>query len=153
SSLNVQAPSLPLFFITRIKRILLLLPFFFLLEPYRCAKAFSMDPFLRKISAPWPILVQAATWTVLLMLTVGFASLAPEMAFVSTLSSSSNLCGGERDGLVRIPMDLPGEMVCVPSEMVKRSTLDLFVPTIFAGVMVVASVSLIRSCFEIESDV
>ncbi|XP_033145183.1 uncharacterized protein LOC103864915 [Brassica rapa] len=112
-----------------------------------------MDPFLRKISAPWPILVQAATWTVLLMLTVGFASLAPEMAFVSTLSSSSNLCGGERDGLVRIPMDLPGEMVCVPSEMVKRSTLDLFVPTIFAGVMVVASVSLIRSCFEIESDV
>ncbi|KAJ0260104.1 Uncharacterized protein HA466_0063560 [Hirschfeldia incana] len=104
-----------------------------------------MDPFLRKIYAPWPILVQAATWTVLLMLTVGFASFAPEMAFVSTLSSSSAPCA--RDGLVRIPMDLPGEMVCVPSEMVKRSPYDFFVPTIFAGVMVVASVSLIRSCF------
>ncbi|KAG2308497.1 hypothetical protein Bca4012_082418 [Brassica carinata] len=106
-----------------------------------------MDPFLRKISAPWPILVQAATWTVLLMLTVAFTSFAPEMAFVSTLSSSSSVCGGGRDGLVRIPMDLPGDIVCVPSEMVKRSPLDRFVPTIFAGVMVVASVSLIRSCF------
>ncbi|KAJ4903185.1 Uncharacterized protein Rs2_17136 [Raphanus sativus] len=104
-----------------------------------------MDPFLRKISAPWPILVQAATWTVLLMLTVGFASFAPEMAFVSKLSSSSVPCAG--DGLVRIPIDLPGEMVCVPSETVKRSPYDFFVPTIFAGVMVVASVSLIRSCF------
>lgn len=106
-----------------------------------------MDPFLRKISAPWPILIQAATWTVLLMLTVGFASFAPEMAFVSTLSSSSIPCAG--DGLVRIPMDLPGEIVCVPSEMVKRSPFDLFVPTIFAGVMVAASVSLIRSCLGI----
>ncbi|CAN6808429.1 unnamed protein product [Brassica oleracea var. botrytis] len=49
-----------------------------------------MEPILRKISAaPWPVLVQAATWTLLLMLTVGFASFAPEMAFVSTLSSSS----------------------------------------------------------------
>ncbi|CAH8282484.1 unnamed protein product [Eruca vesicaria subsp. sativa] len=112
-----------------------------------------MDPFLRKFSAPWPILLQAATWTVLLMVTVAFASLAPEMAFVSTLSSSSNLCGGGRDGLVRIPIDLPGEMVCVPSQTVRRSPFDLFVPTVFAGIMVVASVSLIRSCFGIESDV
>uniref|UniRef100_M4C8F4 Uncharacterized protein n=1 Tax=Brassica campestris TaxID=3711 RepID=M4C8F4_BRACM len=99
-----------------------------------------------------PILVQAATWTLLLMLTVGFASFAPEMAFVSTLSPSSNLCDGG-NGLVRIPIDLPGEMVCVPYETVKRSAFDLFVPTIFAGVMVVASVSLIRSCFGMETDI
>ncbi|CAF2124379.1 hypothetical protein BRARA_C02398 [Brassica rapa] len=113
-----------------------------------------MEPILRKISAaPWPVLVQAATWTLLLMLTVGFASFAPEMAFVSTLSSSSNLCDGSGNGLVRIPIDLPGEMVCVPSETVKRSPFDLFVPTIFAGVMVVASVSLIRSCFGMETDI
>ncbi|CAN6816085.1 hypothetical protein Bca52824_042459 [Brassica carinata] len=112
-----------------------------------------MEPILRKISAaPWPVLVQAATWTLLLMLTVGFASFAPEMAFVSTLSSSSNLCDGG-NGLVRIPIDLPGEMVCVPSETVKRSAFDLFVPTIFAGVMVVASVSLIRSCFGMETHI
>ncbi|KAJ4906362.1 Uncharacterized protein Rs2_10020 [Raphanus sativus] len=108
-----------------------------------------MEQILRKISAPLPVLVQAATWTLVLMLTVGFASFAPEMAFVSTLSSSSNLC----DGLVRIPIDLPGEILCVPSETVKRSPFDLFVPTIFAGVMVVASVSLIRSCFGIENDI
>ncbi|CAN7116221.1 unnamed protein product [Brassica rapa subsp. narinosa] len=118
-----------------------------------------MEPILRKISAaPWPVLVQAATWTLLLMLTVGFASFAPEMAFVSTLSisgllsPSSNLCDGG-NGLVGIPIDLPGEMVCVPSETVKRSPFDLFVPTIFAGVMVVASVSLIRSCFGMETDI
>ncbi|KAJ0259011.1 Uncharacterized protein HA466_0077060 [Hirschfeldia incana] len=112
-----------------------------------------MEPILRKISAPWPVIVQAATWTFLLMLTVGFASFAPEMAFVSTLSSSSNLCE-EGNGFVRIPIDLPGEMVCVPSETtVKRSAFDLFMPTIFAGVMVIASVSLIRSCFGIETDI
>ncbi|CAN7008308.1 unnamed protein product [Brassica rapa subsp. trilocularis] len=127
-----------------------------------------MEPILRKISAaPWPVLVQAATWTLLLMLTVGNSyhrfninrykpypntSFAPEMAFVSTLSPSSNLCDGG-NGLVRIPIDLPGEMVCVPSETVKRSAFDLFVPTIFAGVMVVASVSLIRSCFGMETDI
>lgn len=111
----------------------------------RSIVSLSMDPILRKISARWPILVQAATWTVLLMLTVAFASFAPEMAFVSTLSSSSKPCG-RGDGFVRIPMDFPGEIVCVPSQMVKRSGFDLFVPTIFAGVMVVASASLIRSC-------
>ncbi|KAF8116042.1 hypothetical protein N665_0023s0021 [Sinapis alba] len=109
-----------------------------------------MEPILRKISAPWPVIVQAATWTLLLMVTVGFASFAPEMAFVSTLSSSSNLCNGV-NGFVRIPIDLPGEIVCVPSETVKRSAFDLFLPTIFAGVMVVASVSLIRSCFGVET--
>ncbi|ESQ51359.1 hypothetical protein EUTSA_v10017464mg [Eutrema salsugineum] len=105
-----------------------------------------MEPILRKISAPWPMLVQAATWTILLMLTVAFASFAPEMAFVSTLSSPSKPCGGGGDGFVRIPVDSPGEMVCVPSRMVKRSSFDLLVPTIFAAVMVVASASLIRSC-------
>lgn len=108
-----------------------------------------MEP---EFSAPWLVLARAATWTVLLMLTMGIASFAPEMAFVSTLSSSSSSCagGGGRYGFVRIPVDSPAEIVCVPSEMVKRSALDLFLPTIFAGVMVIASVSLLRSCLEVE---
>ncbi|XP_010510588.1 PREDICTED: uncharacterized protein LOC104786826 [Camelina sativa] len=101
-----------------------------------------MEPILEKVSTRWKVLVQAATWTILLMLTVALASFAPEMAFVSKISSSSS-----SDGFVRIPME---ETVIIPSEMVKKSTLDLFVPTIFAGVMVVASVSLLRSCFGIE---
>ncbi|XP_010414489.1 PREDICTED: uncharacterized protein LOC104700650 [Camelina sativa] len=102
-----------------------------------------MEPILEKVSsARWQFLVQAATWTVLLMLTVALASFAPEMAFVSKISSSSS-----SDGFLRIPME---ETVIIPSEMVKKSTLDLFVPTIFAGVMVIASVSLLRSCFGIE---
>lgn len=89
-----------------------------------------MEPFLRRVSARWPVIFQATTWTVLLMFTVAVASFAPELAFVSTVSSS---CGGG-DGFVKIPMDFPGESVCVPSHMVKRSRFDLFVPSIFAGV-------------------
>ncbi|EOA28380.1 hypothetical protein CARUB_v10024585mg [Capsella rubella] len=99
-----------------------------------------MEPILEKVSERWPVLVQAATWTILLTFTVALASFAPEMAFVSQISSS--------DGFVKIPME--DEMVMVPSEMVKKSTFDVFVPTIFAGVMVVASVSLLRSCLGIE---
>ncbi|AEC08164.1 hypothetical protein AtNW77_Chr2g0248331 [Arabidopsis thaliana] len=102
-----------------------------------------MEPILEKTSTRWEVLVQTATWTILLMITVALASFAPEMAFVSKLKSSS-------DGFVRIPMDLPGEMLILPSEMVKNSYLDVFLPTIFAGVMVIASVSLLRSCFGIE---
>ncbi|CAH8383906.1 unnamed protein product [Eruca vesicaria subsp. sativa] len=106
-----------------------------------------MEPFLRRVSERWPAIVQATTWTVLLMFTVAIASFAPELAFVSTVSSS---CGGG-DGFVKIPMDFPGESVCVPSHMVKRSRFDLFVPSIFAGVMVTASACLIRSCFGTEN--
>ncbi|XP_010521819.1 PREDICTED: uncharacterized protein LOC104800648 [Tarenaya hassleriana] len=111
-----------------------------------------MESFLRRIMAGWPVFVQAATWTVLLMFTVAVASFAPEMAFVSTVSSSSaKPCGG--DGFSRIPLDFPAESVCVPSHMVKRSSLDVCVPTVFAAVMVAASACVIRSCFGIESGV
>ncbi|KAG2260155.1 hypothetical protein Bca52824_079449 [Brassica carinata] len=92
-----------------------------------------MEPFLRRVSARWPVIFQATTWTVLLMFTVAVASFAPELAFVSTVSSS---CGGG-DGFVKIPMDFPGESVCVPSHMVKRS--------------LTASACLIRSCFGTEN--
>lgn len=106
-----------------------------------------MESFLRGVSARWPVIVQAATWTVLLMFTVAVASFAPEMAFVSTVSSS---CGGG-NGFVKIPTEFPGESVCVPSQMVKRSSFDLFVPSVFAAVMVTASACLIRSCIGSEN--
>ncbi|CAN7039552.1 unnamed protein product [Brassica oleracea var. botrytis] len=105
-----------------------------------------MEPILRRVSARWPVIVQATTWTVLLMVTVAVASFAPELAFVSTVSSPC----GRGDGFVKIPMDFPGESVCVPSHMVKRSRFDLFMPPIFAAVMVTASACLIRSCFGTE---
>ncbi|CAN8311556.1 unnamed protein product [Cochlearia groenlandica] len=105
-----------------------------------------LEPFLRRLSTHWPVLLRAATWTILLALTVAVASFAPEIAFVSTVSSSSS-CGGGRDGFVKIPMEFQRESVCVPSRMVKRSRFDLFVPSIFAAVMVTASACLIRSCF------
>ncbi|VVA90346.1 unnamed protein product [Arabis nemorensis] len=102
-----------------------------------------MESFLRRVSDRWPVIAQAATWTVLLMFTVAVASFVPEMAFVSTVSSS---CDGGGDGFVKIPTEFPGESVCVPSHMVKRSSYDLFVPSVFAAVMVTASACLIRSC-------
>ncbi|KAJ4915301.1 Uncharacterized protein Rs2_00851 [Raphanus sativus] len=107
-----------------------------------------MEPFLRRVSARWPVIVQATTWTVLLMITVAVASFAPELAFVSTVSSPC----GRGDGFVKIPMDFPGDSVCVPSHMVRRSRFDLFMPPIFAAVMVTASACLIRSCFGTTDD-
>ncbi|KAL1201953.1 hypothetical protein V5N11_014908 [Cardamine amara subsp. amara] len=106
-----------------------------------------LEPFIRRVWDRWPVIAQAAMWTVLLMFTVAVASFAPEVAFVSTVSSS---CGGG-DGFVKIPMDFPGKSVCVPSHMVKRSHFDFFVPSVFAAVMVTASACLIRSCIGTEN--
>ncbi|GLT37268.1 hypothetical protein SLA2020_115980 [Shorea laevis] len=93
-----------------------------------------------------PSLLQAATWTVMLTSVVAMASFAPEMAFVSVVSPSSWLsrtCNA--DGFVRVPLDFPRESVCLPANAVKRSNLDFFVPTIFAGLIVAGSACVVRS--------
>ncbi|GAV75011.1 hypothetical protein CFOL_v3_18491 [Cephalotus follicularis] len=96
----------------------------------------------------------AATWAILLTLTVGVASFAPETAFVSAIapsSSFSRLCYAK--GVARFPLDLPGEVFCLPAYMVKRSNLDFFVPTLFAALVVAASASLVRSFGLLEDEI
>ncbi|CAN1179634.1 hypothetical protein LINPERPRIM_LOCUS36566 [Linum perenne] len=108
----------------------------------------------------WRVFFQAAAWTTLLSLTVAVASFAPELAFVSFVSSSSSsksassspwlfsrtalTCAGE--GMVGLPiMDSPRDVICLPGHMVKRSNWDFFVPTVFAALVVSGSSCLVRS--------
>ncbi|CAN8295111.1 unnamed protein product [Cochlearia groenlandica] len=95
----------------------------------------------------WPDIVRASTWTVLLTFTVALVSFTPMMAFVASVSSS---CGGGY-GFVKIPVDFPGESLCVSSHMVRISRSDLFLPSVFAAIMVTASAFLIRSCMDTDN--
>ncbi|RWR86042.1 hypothetical protein CKAN_01492400 [Cinnamomum micranthum f. kanehirae] len=93
------------------------------------------------------LLFYAASWTALLTVTVAVASFAPEMAFVWAITPSSGFSRacGEGEGAVRIPLDGPGEVMCFPAELFKRSKMDLFVPPAFAAVVVAAAAFVVRA--------
>ncbi|XVF46488.1 hypothetical protein PTKIN_Ptkin03bG0030800 [Pterospermum kingtungense] len=106
----------------------------------------SLNSICRQVITHWPLLLHALTWTLLLTLFVSIASFAPEMAFVSAVSPSSSFSRScKAEGLVRIPLDFPREKLCLPAHMVKRSNVDFFVPTVFAGLVVAASACVVRS--------
>ncbi|XP_047331733.1 uncharacterized protein LOC124935338 [Impatiens glandulifera] len=97
-----------------------------------------------------PILTYAAIWTSILIATVSAASFAPEMAFLWAInpnSSFSTLCGSGfgPSGSVRVPIDLPGEILCIPPHMLQRTKVDVVVPPIFAATMVAASAFAVRA--------
>ncbi|XP_040992974.1 uncharacterized protein LOC121239734 [Juglans microcarpa x Juglans regia] len=99
-----------------------------------------------QVTSRWPLLLCAATWTVLLTLTVAVASFAPEIAFVSAISPSSSFSKScHEDGFVRIPLDNPMEVMCFPAHLVRRSKLDFFLPTVFAALVVACSACMVRS--------
>ncbi|XP_031742493.1 uncharacterized protein LOC105435838 [Cucumis sativus] len=88
----------------------------------------------------------AAKWTALLTLTAAVTSFAPEFIFTNATSlhsSFSRSCG--RDGYIRIPLDLPGDVLCLPANMVNWSSFDFFVPTVFAALGVGVSACFVRS--------
>ncbi|GAV83817.1 hypothetical protein CFOL_v3_27262 [Cephalotus follicularis] len=90
----------------------------------------------------------AATWAILFLLSVAVAAFAPETAFVSAIASSSSFSRScSANGLVRLPLDLPGEVVCLPAYMMmmRTSKLDFLVLTIFSGLVVAVSACLIQS--------
>ncbi|KDP35603.1 hypothetical protein JCGZ_09041 [Jatropha curcas] len=94
----------------------------------------------------WPLLLYAAKWTALLTATVAVASFSPEMAFVSAISMSSSFSREcEVEGTVRVPVDMPGEIVCLPAHLFVRSKIDLIVPPVFAAVVVAGSAWAIRA--------
>ncbi|KAF9599077.1 hypothetical protein IFM89_033684 [Coptis chinensis] len=85
-------------------------------------------------------------WSVMLTVTVAFASFSPEIAFVNAVSPSSSfsqMC--KIDGYVRVPLDLPGEVLCFPAQLLKRSSIDFFVPTVFAALIVAGSACVVRA--------
>ncbi|XP_022755742.1 uncharacterized protein LOC111303615 [Durio zibethinus] len=113
----------------------------------------SLNSIFRQVIAQWPRFLYALTWTVLLTLMVSILSFAPEMAFVSAVSPSSLFSRScKAEGLVRIPLDFPREKACLPAHMVKRSKVDFFVPTVFAGLIVAASACVVRSLGLWESE-
>ena len=113
----------------------------------------SLNSILGQVMTQWPQSFNALKWIVLLMLMVSIASFVPEMAFVSAVSPSSSFSRScEAEGLVRIPLDFPREKVCLPAHMVKRSKVDFFVPTVFAGLLVAASACVVRSLGLCESE-
>ncbi|XP_050214399.1 uncharacterized protein LOC126665605 [Mercurialis annua] len=99
-----------------------------------------------RILMRWPMLLYAATWTALLTATVAVASFSPEMAFVSAISTSSSFSNECKvEGTVRIPLDFPGEIVCLPANLFERSKIDFIVPPVFAAVVVAGSAWVVRT--------
>ncbi|KAL9247692.1 hypothetical protein vseg_021099 [Gypsophila vaccaria] len=97
------------------------------------------------LSVHRPSLYYALTWTALLILVVSVASFSPELAFLSSVSLSSAYslpCGGH--GYVRLPLDIPGERLCLPAYVMKRSSVDVFIPTMFAALIVASSAMLLK---------
>ncbi|TKY48440.1 hypothetical protein E2542_SST25859 [Spatholobus suberectus] len=81
--------------------------------------------FFRRVASTLPfLLLNAVTWTVLLIVTVMLVSLAPGVAFVLATSPSSSFSKPCNDvgHFVRIPLDFPREMVCLPEHAVMSSS-------------------------------
>ncbi|XP_060206205.1 uncharacterized protein LOC132633722 [Lycium barbarum] len=109
---------------------------------------FWMNSILERLSLRLPLLFYAATWTTLLTIIVAVASFSPEFAFVSAITPSSSFsqaCHNHGKGSVRIPLDLPLEVFCFPTEVFKRSKLDLLVPPIFAAAIVAVSAYAVKA--------
>ncbi|CAI0471773.1 unnamed protein product [Linum tenue] len=101
------------------------------------------------------MLIYAARWTALLTVLVAVASFSPEFAFVSTITAvQSPGSGGEcrREGMVRVPLDVPGEVFCLPAQMFAKSNIDFVVPPVFAAVVVAGAAWVVRSIALWEDD-
>ncbi|KAJ4704709.1 Forkhead box protein G [Melia azedarach] len=108
---------------------------------------------LSKLTSRWPLFLYAATWTTLLTVTVAMASFWPEITFVWAISPSSLFSRGcESEASVRAPLDVPGEILCLPTHMFKRSKIDLIVPPVFAAVVVAGSAWIVRALGLFEND-
>ncbi|KAK9727273.1 hypothetical protein RND81_05G270400 [Saponaria officinalis] len=92
---------------------------------------FSMG--YHRLAARLSSLRYTGTWTVMLVAMAGATSILPELAFLW----STQKCGV--DGYVKIPMDLVGMKVCLPSHIVKESSFDVLIPAMFASLAVAVS--------------
>ncbi|XP_010325877.1 uncharacterized protein [Solanum lycopersicum] len=111
-----------------------------------------LNSIVERVSLRLPLLFYAATWTTILTIIVALASFSPELAFVSAITPSSSFsqaCHHDHNrnekGYVRIPLDLPLEVFCFPSQDFKRSQMDLIVPPIFAATIVALSAYVVKA--------
>ncbi|KAL5710965.1 hypothetical protein ACHQM5_021468 [Ranunculus cassubicifolius] len=110
---------------------------------------FFSSPSISRQFSGHSILFYTGIWTLMLTLTVAIASFSPELAFVRVISPTSSFSRGcRKEGYVRIPLDIPGEMFCFPAHFLKKSSLDFVVPSVFAALIVAGSACVVRSvCF------
>lgn len=129
---------------------------------YKMSRLSQLSSIMERVSVSprWPLILYAATWTTLLTVTVAVASFSSELAFVSiisptTSSSYDSLSRGyhcPHDESVRVPMDIPTEIFCIPVEMFRRSKMDLVIPPVFAAVIVACSAYVVRALALWEDD-
>lgn len=89
-----------------------------------------------------PLFVYSIFWTIFLATVVTVASVSPELAFTSGLSPFTEFslaCDDLQGKYLRLPLDKPGDVICLPAHMVGRSNMDFLVPPIFAAMVVTAS--------------
>lgn len=53
---------------------------------------------------------------------------------------------------VRVPLDIPGEVFCLPVQLFRRSKMDLLVPPVFAAVIVASSAYVVKALALWETD-
>ncbi|CAN0926655.1 hypothetical protein LINGRAHAP2_LOCUS35465 [Linum grandiflorum] len=110
----------------------------------------------RQLIPKLPLLIYATTWTTLLTVIVAVASFSPEFAFVSTVTQVQSPESGDcrREGMVRVPLDIPGEVLCLPARLFAKSDIDFLVPPAFAAVVVAGAAWVVRSIalWEVEED-
>ncbi|KAK9154258.1 hypothetical protein Sjap_001738 [Stephania japonica] len=107
----------------------------------------SLKSILRHVTVSHPLIFYSLTWTLLLTITVAIASFSPEVAFMSAISPSSSFSRAcdAKSGLARVPVDIPGEVVCLPARMFRNSKVDLLVPPVFAAAVVAGSALVVRA--------
>jgi len=88
----------------------------------------------------WTLLLAAIVTITALSLEVGFsASLSPSMEVVQQCSKDINKGTLACQQCSRLPLDGPGDFLCVPSSLFQKTRMDFAVPPIFAGLVVAAS--------------
>ncbi|KAL3531836.1 hypothetical protein ACH5RR_005357 [Cinchona calisaya] len=112
-----------------------------------------LNSMLQRLSPRRPLILYVATWTTLLTLLAAVASFSPELAFVSAITPTSSFSQACRSqGLppegslttVRVPVDVPGEVLCLPAQLFMRSKMDLLVPPVFAAIIVAISAYVVK---------
>ncbi|KAK7245253.1 hypothetical protein RIF29_40090 [Crotalaria pallida] len=98
-----------------------------------------------QLTTTWPILIYAATWMTLLIFVVAVATFSLQVAFVSAISPSSFSQNCNDDGYIRMPLDVPGDILCFPAHLFMKSKIDLIAPPVFAAVIVAASAYVVRA--------
>ncbi|KAK7393294.1 hypothetical protein VNO78_21846 [Psophocarpus tetragonolobus] len=88
----------------------------------------------------WPTLIYTTTWITVLTLTVAVASLSPEVAFISAISSSEKCISNVSVVRVRVPLE---ETPCFPAHLFAESHIDIIVPPLFAALIIAASACLV----------